>query len=75
MNTQLARAAFAAALIAPSLCAQGLSARIDGAPAGAVVFSFPARSGVCEPGFAGCGAGAQRIFRVRSIFAPRHRTS
>ena len=35
----------------------------------------PARSGVCEPGFAGCGAGAQRIFRVRSIFAPRHRTS
>ena len=39
-----------AALLAPMLHGQGLAARIDGAPAGAVVFSFPARPGVCGNG-------------------------
>ena len=50
MRYHIARAAVAAALLAPSLHGQGLAARIDGAAPGAVVFSFPARPGVCGNG-------------------------
>ncbi|HEY6219534.1 MAG TPA: HEAT repeat domain-containing protein [Gemmatimonadaceae bacterium] len=50
MTNKLVRAAVMAALLAPMLHGQGLASRIDGAPAGAVVFSFPARPGVCGNG-------------------------
>src|ERR1044072_7269019 len=47
MTNKLVRAAVMAARPAPMLHGQGLASPIGGAPAGAVVFSFPARPGVC----------------------------
>jgi HEAT repeat protein len=50
MRHSLSRAAFAAALLAPPLCAQTLADRVNGAAPGAVQFTFPARPGVCGNG-------------------------
>ena len=45
-----ARATVMVALFAPALSAQSLAARVDGASASAVVFSYSARPGVCGNG-------------------------
>jgi hypothetical protein len=46
----LARGTVAAVLLAPALGAQSLADRVNGAPAGAVQFTFAARPGVCGNG-------------------------
>jgi HEAT repeat protein len=46
----LARGTVAAALLGPALGAQSLADRVNGAPAGAVQFTFAARPGVCGNG-------------------------
>jgi len=45
---QLAAAILAAA--APTLCAQGIASRVDGAPDGRVQFTFASRPGICGNG-------------------------
>jgi HEAT repeat protein len=50
MRQYITRAAVAAALLAPALGAQSLADRVNGAPAGAVQFTFAARPGVCGNG-------------------------
>jgi len=50
IRQQLARATVAVALVAPACGAQSLADRVNGAPAGAVQFSFGARPGVCGNG-------------------------
>src|ERR1700694_2910162 len=50
MRHHLTLVAVSAILLAPTLGAQSLADRVNGAPAGAVQFSFAARPGVCGNG-------------------------
>jgi len=47
-SLQIAAAILAAA--APTLCAQGIAGRVDGAPDGRVQFTFASRPGICGIG-------------------------
>ena len=58
----IARATVAVALITPALGAQSLADRVNGAPAGAVQFTFAARPGVCGNGRSFIQTGSSSFF-------------